>query len=178
MANIKVIQNITEFQQLLTSAPADKLIVVDFFATWCAPCQTIAPLFAQLSTKYADVQFAKVDVDQARDVSSTCNVSAMPTFQFYRGGQKIAESKGANPTQLEATIKQHRQAQGSSSGNKKNYGVPGHTDLTDHITPNQMDALNQQEDHNVKNIFKDDDSYLESDVDEQLIISVPFNQRK
>jgi hypothetical protein len=39
-----------------------------------------------------------------------------------------------------------------------------------------MDALNQQEEHNVKNIFKDDDSFLESDVDEQLIISVPFNQ--
>lgn len=41
-----------------------------------------------------------------------------------------------------------------------------------------MDALNQQEEHNVKNIFKDDDSFLQSDVDEQLIISVPFNQRK
>lgn len=41
-----------------------------------------------------------------------------------------------------------------------------------------MDALNQQEEHNVKNIFKDDDTFLESDVDEQLIISVPFNQRK
>lgn len=39
-----------------------------------------------------------------------------------------------------------------------------------------MDALNQQEEHNVKNIFKEDDSFLESDVDEQMIISVPFNQ--
>ena len=39
-----------------------------------------------------------------------------------------------------------------------------------------MDALNQQEKNNVKNIFKNDESYLESDVDEQLIISVPFNQ--
>jgi hypothetical protein len=50
--------------------------------------------------------------------------------------------------------------------------------LTAHITGNQVDALNQQTENNVKNIFKEDDSYLESDVDEQLIISVPFNQRK
>jgi hypothetical protein len=41
-----------------------------------------------------------------------------------------------------------------------------------------MDALNQKDEHNVKNIFKEDESYLESDVDEQLIISVPFNQRR
>ncbi|KAF7724880.1 Thioredoxin-like protein 1 [Apophysomyces ossiformis] len=119
----------------------------------------------------------KVDVDQAQDVSSTCGVSAMPTFQFYKSGQKIGEVKGANPTELEATIKQHRSTGASTSSSKKNYGVSGHTDLTDHITPNQMDALNQKQEHNVKNIFKDDESYLESDVDEQLIISVPFNQR-
>lgn len=50
--------------------------------------------------------------------------------------------------------------------------------MTTHITGNQVDALNQQTENNVKNIFKEDDSYLESDVDEQLIISVPFNQRK
>ncbi|KAG1265636.1 hypothetical protein G6F65_014162 [Rhizopus arrhizus] len=50
------------------------------------------------------------------------------------------------------------------------------SDLTAHITGNQVDALNQQTENNVKNIFKEDDSYLESDVDEQLIISVPFNQ--
>jgi len=41
---------------------------------------------------------------------------------------------------------------------------------------NQLDCLNQKRDHPVQNIFKRDDSYLESDVDEQLMITVPFNQ--
>jgi len=41
---------------------------------------------------------------------------------------------------------------------------------------NQVDCSNQQENHEVRNIFDDDDTYLESDVDEQLLISVPFNQ--
>ena len=41
-----------------------------------------------------------------------------------------------------------------------------------------MDALNQNEENNVKNVFKSNDAFLESDVDEQLIITVPFSQRK
>lgn len=89
--------------------------------------------------------------------------------------------KGANPQQLEHYVKTHSGEGGSgaaASSSKKSVGVPGYVDLTEYITPNQMDALNQQEQNNAKNIFKDDDTYLESDVDEQLIISVPFNQRK
>lgn len=104
-----------------------------------------------------------------------------PTFQFYKNGNKVAEMKGANPQQLEHYVKTHSGEGGSgaaASSSKKSVGVPGYVDLTEYITPNQMDALNQQEQNNAKNIFKDDDTYLESDVDEQLIISVPFNQRK
>ena len=43
---------------------------------------------------------------------------------------------------------------------------------------NQIDIRNEQEEHNVRNIFKDDEGYLESDVDEQLMIGIPFNQSK
>lgn len=50
------------------------------------------------------------------------------------------------------------------------------TDINEFITLNQVDCLNQQENHGVRNIFNKDDTYLESDVDEQLLISIPFNQ--
>ncbi|KAF1799864.1 PITH domain-containing protein [Mucor lusitanicus] len=176
MAAIQQISNASDFQKLLTTT--DKLVVVDFFATWCQPCKMISPFYAQLSTKYPQVVFAKVDVDQVKEVAAACKVTSMPTFQFYKNGSKVVEMKGANPQQLEHYVKQHSgDAAASSSGSaKKSVGVPGFVDLTEFITPNQMDALNQQEEHNVKNIFKDDDSFLQSDVDEQLIISVPFNQ--
>ncbi|KAG2204486.1 hypothetical protein INT46_005415 [Mucor plumbeus] len=178
MSAIQQITNASDFQKLLTTT--DKLIVVDFFATWCGPCKMISPFYAQLSTKYPQVVFAKVDVDQVKEVAAACKVTSMPTFQFYKAGSRVAEMKGANPQQLEHYVKQHSgdaAAASSSSGSaKKSVGVPGYVDLTEFITPNQMDALNQQEEHNVKNIFKDDDTFLESDVDEQLIISVPFNQ--
>ncbi|KAI8987441.1 PITH domain-containing protein [Mycotypha africana] len=167
-----------DFRTLLT-ASKDKLVVIDFFATWCGPCKMIAPFYTQLSTKYPQAVFAKVDVDQLKEVAAACKVTSMPTFQFYKNGNKLAEMKGANPQQLEKYVKEfsdNAQGEGSSPSSAKKSLVPGFVDLTEHITPNQMDALNQQEEHNVKNIFKDDESYLESDVDEQLIISVPFNQ--
>jgi len=172
--SIKHIHNAAQFRELLSSSPPTKLVVVDFTASWCAPCQTIAPFFTQLSQKYRHVTFAKVDVDQVKDVASERGVTSMPTFHFYQAGNKIAELKGANHRELENLVKQH---QGDPNQDPvSNVGVSGHSDLKEFITLNQLDIRNEQEEHNVRSIFKDDDSYLESDVDEQLMIGVPFNQ--
>uniref|UniRef100_A0A8C4EBJ2 Thioredoxin domain-containing protein n=1 Tax=Dicentrarchus labrax TaxID=13489 RepID=A0A8C4EBJ2_DICLA len=69
----------------------DKLVVVDFTATWCGPCKQIGPIFEEQSLKpeNKNVIFLKVDVDEAEDVSSSCNISCMPTFQFYKNGEKV-----------------------------------------------------------------------------------------
>jgi len=83
----------------------DKLVVVDFTATWCGPCQRIAPLFNQLADENEDVVFVKVDVDENEDVAAACNISAMPTFQYYRGGKKIEEQIGADPEKLKNFVK-------------------------------------------------------------------------
>ena len=54
------------------AAAGDKLVVVDFTATWCGPCQRIAPLFAQLAEENPDVVFVKVDVDVNQEVAQAC----------------------------------------------------------------------------------------------------------
>jgi thioredoxin len=78
----------------------DKLVVVDFTATWCGPCQRIAPLFAQLAEENQEVVFVKVDVDDNDAVAALCGISAMPTFHFMKGGKKVQEMVGADPQKL------------------------------------------------------------------------------
>uniref|UniRef100_A0A8C7IEZ1 Thioredoxin domain-containing protein n=1 Tax=Oncorhynchus kisutch TaxID=8019 RepID=A0A8C7IEZ1_ONCKI len=88
--------SITEgFDKALEEA-GDKLVVVDFTATWCGPCQSIAPFFKGLSENYQSVVFLKVDVDDAPDVASFCDIKCMPTFHFYKDQKKVGgESAGS-----------------------------------------------------------------------------------
>ncbi|NXU53287.1 THIO protein, partial [Turnix velox] len=93
-----------EFEAELQSA-GEKLVVVDFSATWCGPCKIIKPFFHSLGEKYGDVVFIEIDVDDAQDVALHCEVTCMPTFLFYKGGKKVQEFSGANEEKLEETIK-------------------------------------------------------------------------
>ena len=98
-------------QQLATKAEFDeclkdsKLVVVDFTATWCPPCQMIAPKFAALADEVKDhATLVKVDVDANAETAQAAGISCMPTFQFYKGGNKVHEIQGANYDGLVAKI--------------------------------------------------------------------------
>ncbi|XP_029310299.1 thioredoxin-like [Cottoperca gobio] len=95
------INNLEEFRAALKDA-GDKLVVVDFTATWCGPCKQISPEFHKQSTtaENVNVVFLKVDVDDAEDVSAECNINCMPTFHFYKNGEKVDEFSGANKDTL------------------------------------------------------------------------------
>uniref|UniRef100_A0A1A8GXU6 Thioredoxin n=1 Tax=Nothobranchius korthausae TaxID=1143690 RepID=A0A1A8GXU6_9TELE len=102
---VQQIKNKAEFDTLLSKA-GNKLVVVDFTATWCGPCRRIAPLFEKLANEHADVIFVKVDVDDAADVSGACGIRCMPTFQFYKNGEKVHEFSGADEKKLEEKVKE------------------------------------------------------------------------
>merc|ERR1712039_1110185 len=83
----------------------DKLVVIDFTATWCGPCQRIAPKFVEWEGTFKDdVVFFKVDVDENEETAAAYGVSAMPTFKFIKGGQKVGEVVGANEAAILAKI--------------------------------------------------------------------------
>ncbi|KAJ6790028.1 hypothetical protein PWT90_05255 [Aphanocladium album] len=85
-------------------------VVVDFFATWCPPCKLIAPEFQKLAAQHGidgQFAFAKVNVDEARDISEKYGIRSMPTFLFFKEGNQVMvhgqlDIKGANLAALKA----------------------------------------------------------------------------
>ncbi|KAJ3647321.1 hypothetical protein Zmor_019205 [Zophobas morio] len=171
MGTIKVINDENHFQTELSNA-STRLVVADFTASWCGPCQRIAPIFQQLSTKYAKAVFLKIDVDKCQETAAMQGVSAMPTFIFYRNKAKVDTLRGADPTALENKIQQYY---GSEEGEEAE-AVSGHMDLQPFITKAQCECLNESDDHSLEHCLNSGGGYLQSDCDEQLIISIAFNQ--
>ncbi|KTW30858.1 thioredoxin [Pneumocystis carinii B80] len=100
-----MVHTISSSAEFKTKISVNSLTVVDFFATWCGPCRAIAPKIDELSEKYSNVAFLKVDVDQYNDLASEYGITAMPTFIFFKAGTKVAEVVGASSSKVEETIK-------------------------------------------------------------------------
>lgn len=83
---------------------ADGPVIVDYFATWCGPCKAVSPILEKLSNEHTEVKFFKVDVDKLTDVAADNGISAMPTFQFYKGGEVLETVRGANPPGIQAGL--------------------------------------------------------------------------
>lgn len=169
---VRVIAEDSQFAVELAAAGV-KLVVVDFTASWCGPCQRIAPVFEELSQKYERVVFLKVDVDQCPDTAAREGVTAMPTFIFYRNKIKIDRMSGADGTALEAKIVA---LAGADDAGDADVGVPGHMDLLTFINKSECECLNESDDHTFPNCLTTGNDFLESDCDEQLIMSIAFNQ--
>lgn len=76
--------------------PTQGIVVIDFFASWCGPCKTIAPKFEELSKVYSHVTFLKVNVDESEELTAMFNVRAMPTFVFLQNRSLVKTIEGAN----------------------------------------------------------------------------------
>lgn len=94
-----------QFKEIITTAK--RSIVVNFSATWSAPSRYISAAFYELSAKYPATAFLKVDADELNAVARSYGVTTMPTFQFFRGGDKCDEVRGADSHRLEARIQKH-----------------------------------------------------------------------
>ncbi|KAI0304574.1 thioredoxin-like protein [Russula brevipes] len=106
------IETLSQLDAILNKSDK-KLTVIDFHATWCGPCHAIAPAFEALSKKYTNVNFLKCDVDAARDVAGRYAISAMPTFMFLKGQEKVDLVRGANKAAIENALQKY--GSGSSS---------------------------------------------------------------
>eukprot|EP00727_Mastigamoeba_balamuthi_P007443 m51a1_g3319 putative trx2p (158) ;mRNA; r:351786-352429 len=99
------IRHVTKFEELQQQAACDKLTVVDFFATWCAPCKMMAPKFEAMAGEFKGCTFLKVNGDDAAECVEKANVTAFPTFHLYKGGKLVSEVVGVDEAGLRKAIK-------------------------------------------------------------------------
>mgnify|MGYP000499639617 FL=1 len=85
-------------ENLKTLMDSGKPLVVDFWAEWCGPCRTIAPIIDELAAEYEGrVAIGKCDVDDNNAVATQFSVRNIPTILFIKGGQVVDKQVGACP---------------------------------------------------------------------------------
>ena len=85
--------NSQNFETLIADS---KTVVVDFGATWCGPCQMVAPIIEELAHEYEGrVVIGKCDVDQDSDLPGRFNVRNIPTILFIKNGEVVSKLVGA-----------------------------------------------------------------------------------
>ena len=97
---IKHVESVNEFRNEVASGT----VLVDFFATWCGPCQMLAPVIEELDKKH-DIKVLKVDVDELGDLAREFRVMSIPTLIVFKDGKMAKKELGYMPLErLEALI--------------------------------------------------------------------------
>ena len=76
---------------------ASDMVLVDFWAEWCGPCRSFAPVYEKVSEEYPDVVFGKVDTEAQRELASYFNIRSIPTLMIFRDQIGIFSQPGALP---------------------------------------------------------------------------------
>jgi len=102
MATINVTASTLE--QTITD---NDIVLIDFWADWCGPCKSFAPVYEKSSEQHEDIVFAKVDTEAEQELAAQAGITAIPTLMAFREGVLVFSQAGALPgPQLEQLIGQ------------------------------------------------------------------------
>ncbi len=91
----------TDFETAVVSRSRTTPVLVDFWASWCAPCKMLMPVLARLAEEYqGKVHLAKVDTDREQDLAARYGVRSLPTVKLFKNGVVVDEFLGVQPEQV------------------------------------------------------------------------------
>lgn len=93
MAAMEVTKN--NFQKEVLEA--EGIVLVDFWASWCAPCRMLSPVIDQVAEELSDIKVVKVNVTDEEELAAAYNVMSIPTLIVFKGGQEVNRSMGFIP---------------------------------------------------------------------------------
>lgn len=95
-----------DFDEKVKSSPK---LVVDCWAPWCGPCKMLTPTLEALAKDHqGEIEFAKLNTDQAAKTAMSLSIHSIPTLIFFKDGQQVERLTGAHPrANIEAVLKKH-----------------------------------------------------------------------
>jgi thioredoxin 1 len=84
--------NSSNFEQTISS---EIPTLVDFWAEWCGPCMVMHPVFTRLSRKFKKIRFARLNIDENRDIATKLGIQAIPIFIMFKNGKSVDRLVGA-----------------------------------------------------------------------------------
>ncbi|MEJ2452344.1 MAG: thioredoxin [Gammaproteobacteria bacterium] len=94
MASIEL--NATNFSDTIKD---NDFVIVDFWAPWCGPCRSFAPIYEELSEEYPDIVFAKVNTEEQQELAAHFQIRSIPTLMLFREQVILYSEAGALPKQ-------------------------------------------------------------------------------
>jgi len=97
MAGEKVLMIMKDnFDEVINNS--DKPVLVDFWASWCGPCRSLAPIIDEIAEEYdGKVVVGKINVDEEGELSAKFRIMSIPTVMLFKGGQAVEKIVGARP---------------------------------------------------------------------------------
>lgn len=86
-------------QNFVDTVNNNDIVIIDFWAPWCGPCRSFAPVYEELSEEYSDVVFAKVNTEAQQNISAQFQIRSIPTLMIFREQIILYQEAGALPKQ-------------------------------------------------------------------------------